>query len=267
MFNGNIIRAELKLNRRSLMIWVFVLIIVILIYLGSFTFMEEMNVTEMIEGYPEIFTTGLGMSPATFGDVNVYHGGLVMLYGLLLASIFAMMLAGSMLSREPDLGTVEFLYTRPFTRTAIMLSKAFAFLVLMIVFWLIAYLVSAAVGKLWVAPDEFDLGAQFLAHLAGFLACLAAGGVAFAYSPLLNRVQGTTSIAIGLGFAFFLFNSISGLYEQLGFLKYFSIQYYADLPAASAGEPFTSGMIILPAVFVVGVALGILILNRKEFTA
>jgi putative exporter of polyketide antibiotics len=60
MFNGNIIRAELKLNRRSLMIWVFVLIIVILIYLGSFTFMEEMNVTEMIEGYPEIFTTGLG---------------------------------------------------------------------------------------------------------------------------------------------------------------------------------------------------------------
>jgi len=122
MFSLNIIFTEIRLNKRSLLIWTVILAIVILVYLGTFTFMEKMNVVEMIEGYPDIFTIGLGMGPDMFGDVNVYHGGLVMLYGLLLASIYAMMLAGSMVSRDSDLGTVEFLYTRPLTRTTVLLS-------------------------------------------------------------------------------------------------------------------------------------------------
>ncbi|MBW6464289.1 MAG: ABC transporter permease subunit [Bacillota bacterium] len=266
MFSLNIIFTELRLNRRSLLIWTSVLAIVIIIYLGSFTYMEEMNVVEMIEGYPDLFTTGLGMSPEMFGDVNVYHSGLVMLYGLLLASIYAMMLAGSMVSRDSDLGTVEFLYTRPLTRTTILLSKVLSFLIMMLFLWAIAYLFSAVIGRVWVAPDNFDLSTQLLAHLMGLLACLAAGGVAFAVAPLINRVQGTTSIAIGLGFAFFIFNSLGSLYEQLRFLKYLSINHYADLTGAASGQAPVTGLIVLPLVFIAGVAIGIVMLNRKDFT-
>jgi len=266
MFSLNIIFTEMRLNKRSLLIWTSILAIVIFVYLSTYTFMEEMNVVEMIEGYPDIFTTGLGMGPETFGDVNVYHGGLVMLYGLLLASIYAMMLAGSMVSRDSDLGTVEFLYTRPLTRTTILLSKAISFLVMMLFLWVIAYFFSAAIGRIWVAPDEFDLGAQLLAHLMGLLACLAAGGVAFALAPLINRVQGTTSVAIGLGFAFFIFNSLGNMYEPLQFLKYLSINYYADLTGASSGQASVVGLIVLPLVFLFGVAIGIVLLNRKDFT-
>lgn len=266
MFSLNIIFTEIRLNKRSLLIWTAVLAIVILIYLSSFTFMEEMNLVEMIEGYPDIFTTGLGMGPEMFGDVNVYHGGLVMLYGLLLASIYAMMLAGSMVSRDSDLGTVEFLYTRPLTRTTILLSKVLSFLIMMLFLWVVAYLFSAIIGRFWVAPNEFDLGAQLLAHLMGLLACLAAGGVAFAVAPLINRVQGTTSVAIGLGFAFFIFNSLGNMYDPLRFVKYLSISHYADLSGASSGQVSVAGLIILPLVFLAGVAIGTALLNRKDFT-
>jgi len=266
MFSLNIIFTEMRLNKRSLLIWTSILAIVIFVYLSTYTFMEEMNVVEMIEGYPDIFTTGLGMGPETFGDVNVYHGGLVMLYGLLLASIYAMMLAGSMVSRDSDLGTVEFLYTRPLTRTTILLSKAISFLVMMLFLWVIAYFFSAAIGRIWVAPDEFDLGAQLLAHLMGFLACLAAGGVAFTIAPLINRVQGTTSVAIGIGFAFFILNSLGNMYDPLQFMKYLSINHYADLTGASSGQVPITGLIILPLIFLVGVAMGTVLLNRKDFT-
>jgi ABC-2 type transport system permease protein len=265
MFSSNITFTEIRLNKRGLFIWTTVLAIVILIYLSSYTFMEEINMVEMIEGYPEIFTTGMGMSPEMFGDVNSYHGGLVMLYGLLLGSIYAMMLAGGMVSRDSDLGTVEFLYTRPLTRTSIMTSKVLSFLVMTLFLWVIAYLISVALGWGWVAPDVFDLRAQLLVHLMGFLACLAAGGISFAVAPLINRVQGTTSLAIGLGFAFFIFNSIGNMYEQLGFLNYLSIHHYADLTGASAGQVPVTGLIVLPLVFIAGVAIGILLLNRKDF--
>lgn len=267
MFNLNVILTEMRLNKRSLLIWTAVVVIVILIYLSSYTFMEEINVVEMIEGYPDIFTTGFGMGPEMFGDVNVYHGGLVMLYSLLLASIYAMMLAGGMVTRDPDIGTVEFLYTRPLTRTSIMMSKVLSFLLMMIFLWAFAYLASAILGLGWVAPGEFDLLAQLLVHLMGFFACLAAGGVAFAIAPLLNRVQASTSVAIGLGFAFFIFNSLGNTFEQLGFLRYSSIQYYADLNGAASGEIFTTGLIVLPLVFITGVVIGILLLNRKDFAA
>jgi len=267
MVNWNISQNEIGLNRRGLLVWSLVIAIVILIYLGSYTFMAEMDMVEMIEGYPDAIIAGMGMSPEMFVDVNLYHSGLVMLFGLLLAGIYAMSLAGGMVSRDSDLGTVDFLYTRPVRRATIMLSKVLSFLLMMVILWIIAYLVSVAVGLFWVAPGQFDLEGQFLAHLMGFLACLAAGGIAFALSPLIDRVQGTTSLAIALGFAFFLFDGLASMYEQLKFLRFLSIHYYADLTGAAAREPFVTGMIVLPAVFAAGVIGGILLLKRKQFTA
>ena len=267
MINGNISRTEIGLNRRSLLIWTLVLVVVILIYLGSFVFMGNLDFAELIEGFPDELITGMGMSAAMFEDVNLYHGGMVMLYGLLLASIYAMMLAGGMISRDVDLGTVEFLYTRPLSRTVIMLSKVFSFLVMIIFLWIAVYLVSTAIGIFWVAPGEYDLDAQFMVHLMGLLACLAAGGIAFAIAPLINRVQGSTSLAIGLGFFFFILNSVASMYEQLEFLRFLSIHYYADLSGAAGGEPFVAGMIVLPVIFIAGVVAGTVLLNRKEFPA
>lgn len=267
MLNANVSRTEFMLNGRSLLVWTLIIIAVIGVYLGSYTFMEELDLVEMIEGYPEILTTGLGMSPEMFGEVNLYHGGLVMLYALLLASIYAMMLAGTMITRDSDLGTVEFLYTRPLTRTAIMFSKALSFLVMMVLLWAAAYLASAALGRLFIAPDRFDLEAQLLVHVMGLLACLAAGGIAFFLSPLINRVQGSTSLAVGLGFAFFILNSLGAFYEQLDFLRYLSIHYYANLSGAAGGETFAVGIIVLISVFGAGVVGGVILLNRKEFTA
>ncbi len=266
MLNWNIGTTEISLNRRGLLIWTLVIIIVILVYLGSFTFLEEANLVEMIKGYPDILTSGLGMAPEVFADVNLYHGGLVLLYILLLASIYAMMLAGGMVARDIEQGTVEFLYTRPVPRVVILISKAFSFLVLMTLLWIATYLASTAVGGFWVAPANFDINAQFTAHLTGYLACLAAGGIAFALSPLFERVQASTAFAVGLGFGFFLLNSLSIMYEQLEFLKYLNLYYYADLSGAVAGEPFTEGMIVLPAVFVAGVTTGAILLRNKDFT-
>ena len=265
MFNGNIVTAEVSLNQRSLLIWAFIVIIVVLVYLGSFSFINNLGIVEMIEEYPEVLITVLGMTPDRFTDVNRYHGGLVMLYVLLLASIYAMMLAGGMVTRDVDLCTVEFLYTRPVSRSVIFLSKALAFLITMTLFWIVIYLASTAMGIFWVAPGQFDISAQFTAHLMGYLACLAAGGTVLALAPFFNRSQTTTSLAIGLGFAFFLLNSLAAIYEQLYFLKYLSIHYYADMGGAAVNDPFELGMIVLPAVFVVGVATGSLLIRWKNF--
>ncbi len=266
MFRMNILRRELRLNRRSFFIWASVMVIFIGIYLGFFPYMQDPDMVAALEAYPETLKAAFAMSPATFQDVNQYHGGLVMAYGLLLATIYSLMLAGGLVARDADVGTAEFLYTKPVTRNQIMWAKVSAFLLIIVLLWIVAFAASTVVG-LAVVGDEFSLGTQSVVHLAGLLATMAAGGVAFSIAPFINQAQTTTSLGVGIGLVFFLVDAVSKMTDRLDALKYVTIQYYADLQATAAGEPFVTGLLFLFFIFVLGTGLGFLFLNRKEFTA
>lgn len=267
MINYNIVYTEIGLHQRGLAFWTAIICFFTLLYLGSFSYMAELDITVMLEEYPPLLTTGLGMTPELFSDVNLYHGGLVMLYNLFVAVIYAMILAGTMLVRDWDLGTVEFLYTRPVTRLTILLSKGLAFLVLVALQWIIIYLVGVALGLLWVAPGQFNVAVQFYVHLAGFLASLAAGGLAFALAPLFERMATATGAAVALGMLFFMINGLASLYEKLAFLRYLGVYHYASLTGAAAGEPNTAGLLLLAVYFLAGLALAAHSLNNKEFSS
>ncbi|MDP2872053.1 MAG: ABC transporter permease subunit [Bacillota bacterium] len=265
MFRQNVFRQELRLNRRSLIVWGIVTVIVIGVYLGFFPYMKDPDLIKALDAYPEAIKSALSLNAAMFGDVNRYHGGLVMLYVLLMLTIYSFMLAGGLVARDSDLGTAEFLYTKPVTRSQLMTAKVSAFLCVMLVLWTLTLAASTVVG-LMVAPGEYDIGVQLWIHVAGLLASLAAGGIAFAAAPFINRMQGTTSLGIGLGLGFFMIDAVSKMTKKLDALKYLGIHHYASLGDAAAGKPWVGGMLALLAIFAVGTALGYVGLNRKEFT-
>jgi len=266
MFRANIFRQELILSRRGLITWTCVVVAVIAIYLGFFPYMQDPAMVAAMEAYPEAVMSALNMSTAMFSNVNSYHGGLVMLYATLLGSIYAFMLAGGLIARDSDLGTAEFLYTRPVTRSQVMVAKVLVFLVAMVILWVVAFVASAVVG-LAVAPDDFDLWAQVGVHLAALLATLAAGGSAFAVGPYVNQLQQTTTLGVGVGMGFFLLDALSNLSDRLGGLKYVSVYHYAGLERAASGDLFVGGLLLLFGVFVVGCGLGFVGMSRKEFSA
>lgn len=265
MIRANILVQELRLSRRSLIIWSVVVLFTITIYLGFFPYMQDPDLLRAMESYPDSIRSAFNLSVATFADVNLYHGGLVMSYVLLLASIYAMMFAGSLIAREPDLGTAEFLYTRPIPRHQVMLSKVFAFVLAILMLWLLTLLASLVVG-LAVAGDSLNLQAQLLVHVAGLLASLAAGGIAFAVAPRLHQLQSTTSFGVALGLGLFLVNSLSNMTDTLAPLGYATIYHYAGLEQAASGEPFTIGLAVLAAIFFSGTGLGLWLHGRRDFT-
>ncbi len=265
MYRQNVLRRELRLSRRSLLVWSIITVLVVAVYLGFFPYMKDPDLIKALEAYPEALRSAFNLSPALLGDVNQYHGGLVMVYVLLMLSIYAFALAGGLVARDADLGTAEFLYVKPVTRSQLLTAKVLAFVGLMLGLWVFAYAVSTLVGHL-VAPGEYDLGTQFGVHLAGFVASLAMGGIAFAASPYINRMQGTTSLGVGLGLGFFMVDAVSKMTQRLDVLKYLSLQYYAALGDAAAGRPWIGGLLVLAALFMIGTGLGYYGLNRKEFT-
>jgi ABC-2 type transport system permease protein len=263
MISFNVFRKEFRLIRRSLVIWTTVGVLVILVYLGFFPYVRDPDMALAIEAYPEALKAAFNINAAVLGDVNLYHG-LVMAYVLLLSSIYALMLAGGLVARDADLGTAEFLYTKPVTRRQIMGAKVAAFLAALLVLWVITFSASVVVG-LVVGEGRFDLGAQLMVHLSGFLATMAAGGLAFAAAPLINQTQATTSLGAGIGLGSFVVSALSKMSDKLAPLKYLTIQHYAALDSAAAGEPFTGGMAVLAVVFVAATAVGYILVERKQF--
>ncbi|QBS38712.1 ABC transporter permease (plasmid) [Thermaerobacter sp. FW80] len=260
----HVFRTELRLARRGLFIWAGVMVGMVGVYLGLFPYVQDPVMVEALKAVPEALLRALSFTPSAIADVNSYHGISTMGYVVLLATIYGLMQAGGSVAREPDLGAVEFLYTRPVTRRAIMAAKVAAFAVLAVVLWLFIFAASMAVG-LAVAKDDFDLSRQATTHLAGFVATLAAGGVAFAIAPFFQRTQTATSVAVGIGLGSFVVHALAQLSDRLNFLRYFTLQYYTALDRAAAGDPFVPGMLVLLGVFLAGSALGTLLLHRKDF--
>ncbi|QIA27739.1 ABC transporter permease subunit [Thermaerobacter sp. PB12/4term] len=261
----HVARMELRLARRALLIWTAVLVGVVALYLSLFESIQEPVMVEALKAMPESLLKAFSFTPAMIADVNSYYGVYIMGYLVLLATIYGLMHAGGSVAREPDLGAVEFLYTRPVTRRQVTVAKIAAFVVAAVVLWVAILAVSTLVG--WaVAGDAYDLGRQRWTHLAGFCATLAAGGAGFVLAPFFPRAQTAISAGVGVGLASFVLHALSQLADRLRPIGYLSLQRYAALDRAAAGDPDVGGLLVLVAVFLVGSLAGTMILERKDFS-
>ena len=261
----HVARMELRLARRGLLIWTAVLAGVVTLYLSLFESIQDPVMVEALKAMPESLLKAFSFTPAMIADVNSYYGVYIMGYLVLLATIYGLMQAGGSVAREPDLGAAEFLYTRPVTRRQVMVAKIAAFVVAAVVLWVAILAVSTLVG--WaVAGDAYDLGRQRWTHLAGFCATLAAGGLGFALAPFFPRAQTAISAGVGVGLASFVLHALSQVTDRLRLIRYLSLQHYAALGRAAAGDPDVGGLLVLVAVFLVGSLAGTMILERKDFS-
>jgi len=93
----NIIRKELRLNRRSFLVWAGVVLLIIAIYLPFFPYMQDPEFAKLLEGYPDTIKDAFNITGSLFQDINLYYAGMVMQYALLLALIYTAMLAGRLI--------------------------------------------------------------------------------------------------------------------------------------------------------------------------
>lgn len=257
-------RMELRLARRGLLIWTTVLVGVVALYLGLFDSIQDPAMVEALKAMPESLLKAFSFTPAMIADVNSYYGVYIMGYLVLLATIYGLMQAGGSVAREPDLGAVEFLYTRPVTRRQVAVAKVAAFVVGVVILWVAIFAVSTLVG--WaVAGDAYDLGRQRWTHLAGLAATLAGGGVGFLLAPFFPRAQTAISAGVGVGLASFVLHALSQVADRLHPIGYLSLQRHAALDRAAAGDPDAAGLLVLVAVFLAGTLAGTMILERKDF--
>ena len=153
--------------------------------------------------------------------------GVMFTYFSLLLSIAAAMWGSDIISKEERDKTVEFLLTLPVTRSKMVTAKTLAALVNCVGLLLITWGATVASAQSYQPDSEF-YGFLRLSMLALFIMQLIFLAIGVFLGCAMKQYKRASSIAVSLLLGTYFLSVISGLNENLEFLKYLSPFKYFD---------------------------------------
>jgi len=192
----NIFFRELKSNLRSLLIWGSIVILFVVIGFSKFSAYEgNPELVAILDELPPAMLSAFNFDAFNLTTITGFLGVMFTYFGLVL-SIAAAMWGSDIITKEERDKTVEFSLTLPVTRSRVVTAKIFAALVNCIALLLITW-GAAIVGAMQYQPDS-------------------------EFYNFLKQYKRASSAAVAVLLGTYFMSIISGLNENLEFLKFFS---------------------------------------------
>jgi len=217
-------KNEFKQNLKSLIWWSLIISAVMFLVISMFSSMTDFQT--MMDSLPEAMRDI--MNTLSGGDMTSITGLYVMESSetlLLAGSIFAGLLGISLINRNINAGSSEFLYSLPASRKSIWRSKFAVLLGQIFLFDLIISLTSL-IG-MFIFSTGINVGAYFAyfglvlsLHLQIGIICF---GLASAFKTKVN-----SGAAMAIVFVLFVFNIVLAVVEEASFLKYITPFAYVN---------------------------------------
>lgn len=118
-----------------------------------------------------------------------------------------------------------------------------------------------------ISADEgidFDVHDYIMLNLGLFLLMFAISGISFMFSCIFNLSKNYMALGGGIPIAFFLFELMAEVSEDLEKLKYFTINSLFDTHAILDGSDYTINFIILGVIGIVLYSIGMNIFKKKD---
>ena len=217
----NIFKREVKANLKSLLIWGVIVVLFISIGITKFSAYEgNPEMLKVLDSMPSALLSAFNMKAFNLTTITGFYG-VMFSYFALLASISAAMWGSDIISKEERDKTVEFALTLPVTRQKLVTAKILAAMVncvaLLLIMW-VASLVAAAQYQ----PDREFYQFLFLCMQALFILQMVFLAVGIFLGCAMKQYKRAGSIAVSLLLVTYFLSIVSGLSENLEFLKYFS---------------------------------------------
>ncbi len=217
----NIFLRELRSNLKSLLIWAVIVILFVIIGFSKFS---------AYEGNPELLAILDDMPPALLAafSFNAFNlttvtgfVGVMFTYFALLLSISAAMWGSDIISKEERDKTVEFSLTLPVTRRKLVVAKTLAAMINCIGLLIITWIAVAANSATYNPNNEFY---EFLSlsMVALFIMQMIYLAIGVFLGCAMKQYKRASSVAVSLLLGTYFLSIISGLNENLDFLKYFT---------------------------------------------
>jgi ABC-2 type transport system permease protein len=226
---NNLIRTEFKRNSRSLILWTAIVSGLAGLMLFLFPAFKDAfdKVNDLLSVYPPEFLEIFGMGENGLDMTTIYgwFGIEGYLFVTLIGGSYAAILGSSILSKEEDEKTIEFLLTKPLSRTTILITKS-------IVIVLNLLIMNIVVGTfLLIAFSIFgtlDISIWLLYTFAPLLLQLFFASLSLLLSIFITKSRSVISMSLGLAIGMYVVDIISTLTDSAEFLKYITPYEYVN---------------------------------------
>lgn len=268
----NVIKFELKKNMKSILIWAVVTSGILAVFMSMFPTMESMDMMDIMmtkmDALPpamlEMFNISTAMDFSNIVDYFAYS----FQYILMAICIYGGILGTSALSREENEGTIEFLYSKPITRTSIVLKKLIVSVISLFILITIIGIVSFGFVFVFTSGEskQIDILMEIKTVLVGsFIASLIFMSVGFLISVLLKDNKSPIQIGLGMFFGTYVLGIVSKLNDDFEFLKYLSpYDKYTPSEIVASGLDMTY-LAISMVVIIISLALTFVLYKKRDF--
>ena len=264
-----ILKREMKRNSISFYLWTLSLAVYIFFVMSVFPTMAKnsANTEQYIKSMPPAMLKMFGLDKISMTTILGYFGteaGIVLLLG---AGIYCMLLGTGMLSKEDDDKTIEFLLSKPITRTQMITEKVLCYFIYIFLQNLILFVVSYFSFEKF-KTEGYSLNTLMLLYIGFFLVEITFANIGLIASVFITKKKATTSLGMYFVIGMYFINMMAGLSKNLDFLKYVTPFKYADsVDIITKNSLNASYIVILLIVNIIAVSLTYIIYNRKNIGA
>ena len=260
------IKRELKTNFKSFLIWtcviIFMFLIAFLIYPSIMNSENVESINEMMKIFsPELlkaFNMDLSSIETAFGWLKTE--GFV--FVLLIVGTYSGILGSSILIKEENDKTIEYLNSVPLTRKQIIINK-----ILCGMFYIILMVLCVGIFN-YVGLSlscDFDKKVYLLLSLTPLLPALCIYFICLFISTFFHKTKKTLAVSLGIVFISYFFNMISEMSNKVEYLKYVSVFTLADIRNVISNARYNPIIILISiSLMLLLIVASIIHYERKE---
>jgi len=258
-------KKELKDNFKIFIIWsvlvALFIIIVFTIYPSLSSNFEQLDL--MINTVPKEILEIFNMDIVSFKNVSGWFLSEGYIFIALFGSCFAAILGGTILAKEEDDHTIEFLYSKPISKNKILASKIGAGLFYITFFNLIISL-TIFIGLL--LNNDFNLITWALTSVGPLITQFIFFFITLLISIVIKKGKRITGISISTVLGTYLLQVLSTLSDKISFFKYLSPFEYTNSRGIILNNSFEIIYMVLCVFIIISCfAICFYLYNKKEF--
>lgn len=262
-----VLRRELQANRKSWLVWTIALAALSLMMMSVYpSFRQDSaNLEAMMDLFPEAFAKIFGLDQLSMAEPIGFYATEAYFMVILFGSLYAAILGASIMAKEEDDKTIEFLLARPLSRNRMLANKLLVVLVLLVFFNLGIGLVTFA------SFAAFDVGAYSSTTLlrlviAPLFAHLTFASLAFSLSLFFARRKAATSMAIGMVIGLYFVDVLATLSEKFEIFRYLTPYYYVEAVGIVHDGIKLGNVRVLLGAAIIALAASFFFYGRRDIT-
>ena len=259
-------KRELKVNLKSFLIWLIILIglflVVFLIYPSIINSENIKMIDEMMEMFPAELLKAFNMDITTIDSAYGWLKTEGFVFILLIIGCYASILGSSILLKEENDKTIEYLNSLPITRNKIIINKVLVGLIYIILMVLILGIFNFVCLSL---SGDFNKKEYILLSITPLFSSITIYFISMFIATFTNKQKKMIGISLGIVFISYILNTLSTLSSNVEFLKYFSIFTLADI------RNIITNNVINPIIIIISIIISLIFLiltivkyNKKE---